>query len=343
MKRILMIGTGGTIASKQTEHGLVPGLDPEDILRFIPAVQKICEVDTVQVCNLDSTNVTPEHWNLLVHTIKENYEKYDGFVVCHGTDTLGYTAAALSYMIQNSSKPIVITGAQKPIYMDITDAKTNLLDSFIYAADEDSQDVNIVFDGKVIVGTRAKKERAKSYNAFSSINFPYPAVIQDGMLVRYLPVIPYVDPVKFYYNMKNSIYVLKLIPGMKPDILSYLFEHYDCIVIESFGVGGIPNTLAQEFYDEMFKWKDKGKFVIMTTQVANEGSNMTVYEVGKRVKQDFKLLEAYDMTLEAVITKVMWLMGNGFHDYEEMKKGFYTTVNHDILFKKRIEYDERHM
>ncbi len=109
--------------------------------------------------------------------IEENYNEYDGFVICHGTDTLAYTAAALSYMIQNSRKPIVVTGAQKPIEMDITDAKTNLLDSFIYASDNDSQDVNIVFDGKVIVGTKARKERAKSYNAFTSINFPYLAVI----------------------------------------------------------------------------------------------------------------------------------------------------------------------
>lgn len=340
MKRILMIGTGGTIASKQTEYGLAPGLDANDILKYIPAVKNICEVEAVQICSLDSTNVTPEHWKLLVKTIEENYSKYDGFVVCHGTDTLAYTAAALSYMIQNSSKPIVITGAQKPIYMDVTDAKTNLLDSFIYASDDESQDISIVFDGKVIVGTRAKKERAKSYNAFASINFPYPAVIQDGMLIRYLPIIPHQAPVRFYYNMQNSVYVLKLIPGMKPTILSYLFDHYDCLVIESFGVGGIPITLADEFYAEMRKWKDKGKLIVMTTQVANEGSNMTVYEVGKRVKQDFKLLEAYDMTLEAVITKLMWIMGNGAHTFEQMKKGFYTTINHDILFTKRIRKDE---
>ena len=341
MKRILMIGTGGTIASKQTEYGLAPGLSAEDILTYIPAVSQICEVDSVQVCNLDSTNVTPEHWKLLVKTVEENYDRYDGFVICHGTDTLAYTAAALSYMIQNSSKPIVITGAQKPIYMDITDAKTNLLDSFIYAADDASQDVNIVFDGKVIVGTRAKKERAKSYNAFSSINFPYPAVIQDGMLVRYIPEIPYEGPVKFYHEMKNSIYVMKLIPGMNPEMLKYLFQHYDCLVIESFGVGGIPNSLIEEFYAEMHKWKDKGKFVVMTTQVANEGSNMTVYEVGKRVKLDFKLLEAYDMTLEAIITKMMWLMGLGNQSYEEIRKGFHTVVNHDILFAGQMEQDEQ--
>ncbi len=337
MKRILMIGTGGTIASTQTEYGLAPGLTPADILSYIPAVRQVCEVDTIQVCNLDSTNVTPEHWRLLARSVEENYEAYDGFVICHGTDTLAYTAAALSYMIRNSAKPIVITGAQKPIQMDVTDARTNLLDSFIYAADHESQNVNIVFDGKVIAGTRAKKERAKSYDAFSSINFPYLAVIQEGMIVRYIKEPPCAAPVSFSYDMKDSVYVLKLIPGMHASILPYLFEHYDCIVIESFGVGGIPNTLVQEFYREMKEWEGKGKYVVMTTQVAKEGSNMTVYEVGKRVKQDFKLLEAYDMTLEAVITKMMWLMGKGRAAYERMKEDFYTEINHDILFTKRLE------
>ena len=340
MKRILMIGTGGTIASTQTEYGLAPGLTPADILSYIPAVRQVCEVDTIQVCNLDSTNVTPEHWRLLARSVEENYEAYDGFVICHGTDTLAYTAAALSYMIRNSAKPIVITGAQKPIQMDVTDARTNLLDSFIYAADHESQNVNIVFDGKVIAGTRAKKERAKSYDAFSSINFPYLAVIQEGMIVRYIKEPPCAEPVGFSYDMKDSVYVLKLIPGMHASILPYLFAHYDCIVIESFGVGGIPNTLVQEFYQEMKEWEGKGKYVVMTTQVANEGSNMTVYAVGKRVKQDFKLLEAYDMTLEAVITKMMWLMGKGRADYERMKEDFYTEINHDILFTKRLEREE---
>lgn len=334
-----MIGTGGTIASRQTEQGLAPGLTPEDILSYIPAVKNVCEVQTLQVCNLDSTNLTPEHWKMMVKAVEDNYAYYDGFVICHGTDTLAYTAAALSYMIQNSAKPIVITGAQKPINMDVTDAKTNLLDSFIYAADDDSQNVNIVFDGKVIVGTRAKKERAKSYNAFSSINFPYPAVIQDGMLVRYIPEIPCRRAVKFYYDMKDSVYVLKLIPGMKPDVLPYLFQHYDCLVIESFGVGGIPQTLVNEFYEEMDKWSEQGKFVVMTTQVANEGSNMTVYEVGKRVKQDFNLIEAYDMTLEATITKLMWLMGQENLEYADMRKRFYQTINHDILFTRRMNTD----
>lgn len=339
MKKILMIGTGGTIASKQTDNGLAPGLTPEDILSYIPDVKNVCEVHTIQVCNLDSTNVAPEHWKLMVKAVEENYYKYDGFVICHGTDTLAYTAAALSYMIQNSAKPIVITGAQKPINMDVTDAKSNLLDSFIYAADDDSQNVNIVFDGKVIVGTRARKERAKSFNAFSSLNYPCPAVIQDGMVVRYIPEVPIQGDVHFYYEMRESICTLKFIPGMKPDILSYLFENYDCIVLESFGVGGIPQKLVQAFYDEMEKWSSKGKFVVMTTQVANEGSNMTVYEVGKKVKQDFNMIEAYDMTFEATITKLMWLLGMNTCDYDWIRNKFYTRINHDVLFAKRIKAD----
>lgn len=334
MKKILMIGTGGTIASKWTEDGLAPGLTSEDILSYIPQVKEVCQVSTMQVCNIDSTNVTPDHWIMLARVIEEQYERYDGFVVCHGTDTLAYTAAALSYMIQNSEKPIVITGSQKPINMDVTDAKTNLLDSFIYAADDQSQDVTIVFDGKVIVGTRAKKERAKSYNAFSSINFPYPAVIQDQKVIRYLPTIPYKEKVTFYHEMCNSVYVLKVLPGMRPEILGYIFETYDAIVIESFGVGGLPASMMERFYQEMQAWISRGKIVVMTTQVANEGSNMTVYEVGKKMKQDFNLIEAYDMTLEATITKLMWLMGLPKMKYSKLKEMYYTTINHDILFTK---------
>lgn len=334
MKKILMIGTGGTIASKETEEGLTPGLTPEDILYYIPAVKNICDVETIQVCNLDSTNVRPEHWQLIAKTIEKNYYDYEGFVICHGTDTLAYTACALSYMIQNSNKPIVITGAQKPINQDVTDAKTNLLNSFIYATDDYSQGVTLVFDGKVIAGTRAKKERAKSYDAFSSINYPYLAVIRDHKLIRYIPEIPYRDRVRFYYNMENSVYVLKLIPGIEPDILRYLFEKYDSIVVESFGVGGIPKSLVDVFREEMKRWEKNKKHVVVTTQVVNEGSDMMIYEVGKTIKKEFNLMEAYDMTTEAVITKLMWLMGLDTISEEEFRGLFYKQINYDILFAK---------
>lgn len=335
-KNILMIGTGGTIASKTDAKGLSPGLSTEELLNYVPDISKLCNVSTVQICNIDSTNMSPKYWKLIVKTIEENYHRYDGFVVCHGTDTMAYTAAALSYMIQNSKKPIVITGSQRPISSDITDAKTNLLDSFIYAVDDFSQDVSIVFGGKVIIGTRAKKERAKSFNAFTSINFPSPAIIQDNRVIRYFNQHPINKDVAFYYEMNESLFLLKLIPGTPPEILRYLFNHYDCIIIESFGVGGLPEALLNEFYQVMKEAiLNRGKIVVMATQVVNEGSDMTVYEVGKQVKYDFDLIEAYDMTLESTVTKLMWLTALPKMPYEQLKFKFYETINSDIIFTQK--------
>lgn len=332
-KRILLLCTGGTIASRQMNHGLAPGIGAEDILGYVPSVRERYQVDAVQVCNIDSTNMTPAHWTMIVDAVRQDYDAYDGFVVLHGTDTMAYTSSALSYMIQNSNKPLVVTGAQKPIDLEITDAKTNLIDSISYAADEQSHGVCIVFGGNVIVGTRAKKTRAHSFNAFSSVNFPYMAVIQEGKIIRYIPQQPYTEPTAFYRQVKDSIAVLKLIPGSRPDLLDYLFQNYDCLVIESFGVGGIPENLLDEFYHQMKLWISRGKLVVIATQVVNEGSNMEVYEVGQKVKQDFDLIEAYDMTLEATITKMMYLMARFGKDYEAVRDGFYTTVNFDILYR----------
>ena len=124
-KKILLLATGGTIASKKSENGLKPQITPEELLEYIPQVKEFCEVSAIQLLNLDSSNMEPEHWKKIVHAIREYYDAYDGFVIAHGTDTMAYTAAALSYMIQNSTKPIVITGAQKPIDLEITDAKSD--------------------------------------------------------------------------------------------------------------------------------------------------------------------------------------------------------------------------
>ena len=245
MKHILLIATGGTIASKKSDNGLSPQISPKELLSYIPDVKSHCEVSTISLLNLDSTNIEPKHWKVMAECIRDHYEEYDGFVLAHGTDTMAYTAAALSYMIQNTKKPIVITGSQKPINLDSTDAKTNLLDSFIYACDDQSQGVQIVFDGKVIAGTRAKKVRSKSYNAFSSIDFPCLAMIQEGHIVRYLPRQQYEKPVQFYKNLNSNLFLLKMTPGIQPDMLGFLFQHYDAIIIESFGVGGIPLSIKE--------------------------------------------------------------------------------------------------
>ena len=133
MKNILMIGTGGTIASGQTAEGLAPELDPSRLLQDTPRVAQLCRVDCLQLYSLDSTNIRPCHWLGLARAIRERYDQYDGFVISHGTDTMAYTAAALSYLIQDCPKPIVLTGAQKPIWYDGTDSKRNLTDAFLYA------------------------------------------------------------------------------------------------------------------------------------------------------------------------------------------------------------------
>lgn len=331
MKKILMIATGGTIASIKTKYGLTPEISSEELLGFVPEIKEYCDVDTMQLLNIDSTNIQPEHWVMMTETIEENYNKYDGFVISHGTDTMAYTSAALSYLIQNSQKPIVITGAQKPINVDITDAKKNLLDSFKFASEEDVKGIYIVFDGKAIIGTRARKVKSKSYSAFESINFPVAAIIDDRRITKYIRNDNLEKEAIFYKDIYPSIFLLKLAPGMEPDVLDYIGEKYEGVVIESYGVGGLPFLDKRNFLNKLESLIEKGKIVVVATQVMFEGSDMGLYEVGVKALQKYNVLQAYDMTIEAVITKLMWIMART-KDFEEVKDMFYTRINEDSLY-----------
>ena len=329
MKRILLIGTGGTIASGDTEAGLSPAMDSAAFLRYVPAVRDLCQAETLQVCNIDSTNMTPAHWLDIAGAIRTHYDRFDGFVISHGTDTMAYTAAALSYLIQGSPKPIVLTGSQKPISMDITDSKTNLLDSFTVACDGRIPGVTVVFGGAVILGTRARKTYSKSYGAFSSINYPVLGVVRDGRLVPYIcPSCQ--DAPRFYAGLNESVSLVKLIPGVSPALLSFALEHSDGVLIESFGVGGVPAGDQGQFFDLIRSAVDRGKLVVVTTQVQNEGSDLAVYNVGHRLKSDLGVLESYDMTLEAAVAKLMWILAQT-RDPAEVAALFYTPVAGDIL------------
>lgn len=329
MKRVLMIGTGGTIASEMTEKGYAPELTADKLLSYVPDISGICRVDCRQIFNLDSTNLTPAHWVEMARTIRENYSDYDGFVISHGTDTMAYSAAALSYLIQNSPKPIILTGSQKPIGSETTDSKTNLRDSFICAASGRLSGVLIVFNGKVIMGTRARKTHSKSFQAFSSINYPFIAVLQDGILMQYIDTKPDQDPV-FYDRLNTRVGLVKMIPGTDPNLISYMLEHNDALLIESFGVGGLPNYEGADFYSIIKEAVRKGKTVLVTTQVQHEGSDLTVYRVGHRLKKELSILEAYDMTTEAAVAKLMWVLGQS-DDPERIRELFYRPVAHDIL------------
>ncbi len=327
MKKILLIGTGGTIASDVTSDGLAPELTTEQLLAHIPAISEICEVDCVQLLNLDSTNMTPEHWLMMARCLRQHYARYDGFVITHGTDTMAYTAAALSYLVQSSPKPIILTGAQKPIGFDSTDSKVNLIDAF-RCASEDLPGVSIVFNNKVILGTRARKTRSKSFQAFSSINYPHLGVLRDGVLLRYIRQDCGAAPV-FYDALNTKVALLKLTPGVDRAQADFLLERNDALIIESFGVGGLPEHGG--FYDCVREWMDAGKLIVLTTQVPSEGSDLGVYHVGHRLKRDLGVLEAYDMTTEAVVAKLMWILGQT-QDRAWAERLFYTPVAKDILW-----------
>mgnify|MGYP002580219232 CR=1 FL=1 len=330
MKKILMLGTGGTIASEITESGLSPQLTTEQILHYCPDISDFCSVDCLQLCNLDSTNIAPEHWQRMADSIRKEYNHYDGFVLTHGTDTMAYTAAALSYLIQYSKKPIVLTGSQKPINLEITDSKTNLVDAFHYAANEDAHGVSIVFNGRVILGTRARKTHSKSFQAFSSVNYPDLAVVQDEHLLQYMRCACYPRPL-FYDTLDDNVGLLKLIPGTPAAVLEFMLERFDGLVIESFGVGGLPEYEGDaSYYDIIRRGVERGKIVVMTTQVPNEGSDLTVYHVGGRLKSTLRLLEAFDMTTEAAVAKLMWILGQT-RDFDEAERLFYRPVARDIL------------
>src|SRR5699024_3208035 len=164
-KKIIILSTGGTIASVENDDGLAPELSVKELVSHLPEFPDDIELDGGAILNLDSTNMQPEHWVTIAEAIRSYFDDYDGFVITHGTDTLGYTAAALSYMLQDLSKPVVLTGSQVPISFEENDAEQNLADAIRFAR-EDVGGVFVVFDGRVIQGTRAIKMRTKSYDAF---------------------------------------------------------------------------------------------------------------------------------------------------------------------------------
>ncbi|MGN0570626.1 MAG: asparaginase [Candidatus Fimenecus sp.] len=324
MKQILLIATGGTIAAGETANGLAPQIQAEILLRYVPEIQSLCRVTAIQLCTLDSTDITPELWLQIVACIEKNYAQYDGFVITHGTDTLAFTAAALSYLIQESGKPVVLTGAQKPIDMDGSDAPKNLSDAFLYAA-FGTGGVSVVFGGKVMAGTRAKKLYARSVAAFESINFPYLAEISDGKIQSALSLQNTAgDTPKFYQKINPRVAVFTCTPGISPQTLFSVAEHCDGLLLETYGLGGIPACL----YDAVEEITTSGKLVAVGTQVLYEGTDMSVYAVGKIAKTNLDLLELRDMTTEAATAKLMWILAQT-DNFAEVRRLFETPTAYD--------------
>lgn len=331
MKKILLIATGGTIASSEGEHGLTPSFDVEELLAFIPEIKDMCDVTGKLIMNIDSTNMNPHLMVQIAETIYNSYHEYDGFVVTHGTDTMGYTSAALSYMLQNIKKPVVVTGSQIAIGALYTDAKKNISDAIRFSI-EGMPGIFVAFDGKIINGTRAKKVRTRSMNAFESVNYPYVAQIKLGEIIYNKDVhdILFVDasrPFKLQTSLCTDVFLLKLYPGIKPEIFDYLKKKYKGVIIESFGIGGIP-CKDHNIVAKVKEFIDAGLVVVITTQCLEEGIELGIYEVGQELAKN-AIICARDMNTEAAVMKLMWVLGN-FDNFDDIKYYFETPVFGDM-------------
>ncbi|WP_099469361.1 asparaginase [Konateibacter massiliensis] len=333
MKKILLLATGGTIASSDTGEGLSPSIDVEQMMSYVPEMKEHCDLSGISIMSVDSTNMSPKRMAKIAEALKEHYEEYDGFVITHGTDTMGYSAAALSYMLQNVNKPVVVTGSQKAIEEPDTDAVKNLSDALRFAC-EDVKGVFVAFDGKIINGTHAVKQKTRSADSFESVNFPYVAIIEQEKVTynsdldkkNILKNQNEQAGLKIKTDLCEKIFILKIFPGMSPEIFECIQKNYRGVIIESFGIGGIPH----EEYDivfELSKLSDAGVAVVVTTQCMYEGIDLGIYAVGQKLaKQD--VICAGDMTTEALTMKLMWALSN-CADKEELKRFMETPYFED--------------
>jgi L-asparaginase len=307
MKKLLLLTTGGTIASVSGNDGLAPGITDEEIVKYLPELDSMYQVESKSVMEIDSTNMQPENWVTLAEAVYEEYDRYDGFVITHGTDTMAYTSAALSYLLQNLAKPVVLTGSQVPIDYANTDARRNIADAARFAC-EAVGGVFIVFDGKVINGTRAVKMRTRSYDAFRSINHPYIAYIEEDEVTYCTGISREItNAVKLDTAICTDVFLLKLHPGTKPELFDFLKQQYKGVIIEGFGLGGVPFQ-GRNLVPKINELVDAGVAVVITTQCLEEGGDLTVYEVGRKVNGEL-VISSKDMNKEAVVPKLMWALG----------------------------------
>ena len=307
MKKILMLGTGGTIACVTSADGLVPALDGPAMIKLVPELEDVCAIETKQILNLDSSNLAPEHWRSIAEAVAANYTSYDGFVITHGTDTMAYTAAALSQMLHNCQKPVVLTGAQLPIQAEGSDAPNNIYHAFL-AATSPLKGVALVFGDLVIHGAHAKKLYTQDFNGFASINREPLATISHNHLFWQKGALQgggYGEG-EFSINtqLEIKIAVVKIIPGATPDILDYyVAKGYKGLIIEGFGAGGVPNG-DNNWLPKLEQVLQQGIRVVCATQCLYDGVHLNTYPMGILAER----LGAQSAGLDTLETSVVKLM-----------------------------------
>lgn len=327
---ILLIYTGGTIGMKvdPTLQALTP-FDFSQILEEVPELRKFAyRIDSWTFDPLiDSSDVEPSLWIALAGLIEEKYDDYDGFVILHGTDTMAYSASALSFMIENLSKPVIFTGSQLPIGMPRTDGKENLISAVEIAAAKDAgghalvPEVCICFDNILMRGNRTCKMNSDNFRAFRSENLP--PLAEAGISIRYNSGIirrpaSWDETPIFRKTLDTRVAILKMHPGITPQIVRDIMCSPDtrAVIIETYGAGNAP---SKEWFLEIIQdAAGMGKIILNVTQCIAGSVNMDIYATGKCLKET-GVVSGYDSTTESALAKLFYLLGN-FHDNEEVKR-----------------------
>lgn len=312
-KKILLLTTGGTIASLPGGDGLEP--QRSDVMeRELNQLRTYYDIRVQDVICLDSSNIRPEEWQLLARRIFEERVGYDGIVVSHGTDTMAYTASAVTFMLPGIDLPVVFTGSQLPLADMLSDGPDNLRTAFAMAA-AGHPGVFLAFDRKVMLGCRAVKVRASGFSAFESVNARYAAQVSNLGLVVDSQVLPKeTGEPRLCPEISQNVFLLKLTPGLNPSIFEMLAAMgYRGIVIEAFGLGGV-NVLHKGLRGIRRAVED-GISVVVTTQCLYDSANLEVYQVGNKLLE-LGVIQGRDMTSEVAMTKLMWAIGQGMSQTE---------------------------
>ena len=308
MKKILMLSTGGTIASVEGDNGLEPQIGAHALISLVPELEGLCAIETKEVLNIDSSNIEPENWSLLAKNVAAEYENYDGFVITHGTDTMAYTASALTYMLPSLQKPLVLTGSQLPAETEGTDAKKNILDAFRTAI-SNIQGVCVTFAGKIIKGVCATKMHTQNFNAFYSVNYPYIGEIIDNNVVINHETCAAKSEFICMTKIDKKVLQVKLLPGITGQIIDYASTSgYKGLIIEGYGAGGIPDA-NEGFVAAIQRAISQGVIVVCTSQAIYDGVDLNKYTPGHTAIR-IGAVSAGKMTAEAAAVKLMWALGN---------------------------------
>ena len=311
--RILIIGTGGTIASAKTERGYKATLSVDEILEIAGIRGDGVKIETRDVLNIDSTLIQPEDWITIGKAVFESLHEYDGIVITHGTDTLAYTSSALSFMLRHVPVPVVLTGSMLPITEPNSDAPRNLRTALTFAM-KGFPGIYVAFMDKIMLGTRVSKVHSLGLNAFQSINYPDIAYIKgEEVVIRHRPELPAGEP-SFDPGIDPNVVHVRLTPGLSPEVFLAVAERAHGVVLEGYGAGGIPYR-GRNLLEAVSKIA-REKPVVMTTQALYGGVDLTRYEVGRRALEA-GVIPAGDMTKEATLVKLMYALGHT-KDVEEV-------------------------